>query len=115
MLSWVSILRLGLAQMSLGAIIVLMTSTLNRVMVVEMALPAFIPGLLMGWRNDLFGVIANLFWGLNNIAAMIGRSWVIISSAELRSATAPLSNRRTCFWTVTSSAVVGSSAMISCG
>lgn len=29
-------------------------------------------GLLMGWRDDLFGVIANLFWGLNNIAAMIG-------------------------------------------
>ena len=48
MLSWVSILRLGLAQMSLGAIIVLMTSTLNRVMVVELALPALVPGLLVG-------------------------------------------------------------------
>ncbi len=48
MLSWVSVLRLGLAQMSLGAIIVLMTSTLNRVMVVELALPALVPGLLVG-------------------------------------------------------------------
>ena len=48
MLSWGSILRLGLAQMSLGAIIVLMTSTLNRVMVVELALPALVPGLLVG-------------------------------------------------------------------
>jgi BCD family chlorophyll transporter-like MFS transporter len=48
MLSWVSILRLGLAQMSLGAIIVLMTSTLNRIMVVELALPALVPGLLVG-------------------------------------------------------------------
>jgi BCD family chlorophyll transporter-like MFS transporter len=34
--------------MSLGAIIVLMTSTLNRVMVVELALPALVPGLLVG-------------------------------------------------------------------
>lgn len=48
MLSWVSILRLGLAQMSLGAVIVLMTSTLNRIMVVELALPALVPGLLVG-------------------------------------------------------------------
>ena len=31
----------------LGAIIVLMTSTINRVMVVELALPAVVPGLLV--------------------------------------------------------------------
>ncbi|MCA3509836.1 MAG: BCD family MFS transporter [Rhodobacter sp.] len=34
--------------MSLGAVIVLMTSTLNRIMVVELALPALVPGLLVG-------------------------------------------------------------------
>ena len=43
----VSVLRLGLVQASLGAIVVLTTSTLNRVMVVEMALPALLPGLLL--------------------------------------------------------------------
>jgi len=48
MLSWLSIVRLGLVQMCLGAIVVLMTSTLNRVMVVELALPALVPGLLVG-------------------------------------------------------------------
>lgn len=46
-LSWTAILRLGLVQTSLGAVIVLTTSTLNRVMVVELALPAMLPGLLV--------------------------------------------------------------------
>lgn len=46
-LGWMSIVRLGLVQTSLGAIIVLTTSTLNRVMVVELALPAMLPGLLV--------------------------------------------------------------------
>ena len=47
-LSWVGIIRLGLVQTSLGAIIVLLTSTLNRVMVVELLLPATVPGVLVG-------------------------------------------------------------------
>lgn len=46
-LGWLGVLRLGLVQSSLGAIIVLATSTLNRVMVVEYALPAVIPGVLV--------------------------------------------------------------------
>ena len=44
---WASIARLGLVQMALGAIVVLTTSTLNRVMVVELALPALLPGVLV--------------------------------------------------------------------
>lgn len=47
-LSWLSVIRLGLVQAALGAIVVLVTSTLNRVMVVEYALPAALPGLLVG-------------------------------------------------------------------
>ena len=47
---WGGIVRLGLVQMALGAIIVLTTSTMNRVMVVELALPASLPGLLVGWH-----------------------------------------------------------------
>ncbi len=46
-LGWLSILRLGLVQAALGALVVLTTSTLNRVMVVELALPAIIPGALV--------------------------------------------------------------------
>ena len=45
--NWFDIFRLGVVQTSLGAIIVLMTSTLNRIMVVEVALPAMIPGALV--------------------------------------------------------------------
>jgi BCD family chlorophyll transporter-like MFS transporter len=46
-LGWLSIVRLGLVQTALGGIVVLTTSTLNRVMVVELALPALLPGLLV--------------------------------------------------------------------
>ena len=44
---WFGIVRLGLVQACLGSIVVLTTSTLNRVMVVELALPALLPGLLV--------------------------------------------------------------------
>ena len=66
--SWFAIFRLGLAQLSLGAIVVLTTSTLNRVMVIELMLPALLPGLLvalhyavqmlrprMGYGSDMMG------------------------------------------------------------
>jgi MFS transporter, BCD family, chlorophyll transporter len=46
-LSWFGIVRLGLVQTALGAVVVLTTSTLNRVMVVELALPAMLPGALV--------------------------------------------------------------------
>ena len=46
-LGWFGIIRLGLVQTSIGAIVVMTTSTLNRIMVVELALPALIPGLLV--------------------------------------------------------------------
>ncbi len=46
-LTWPQIARLGLVQASLGSIVVLTTSLLNRVMVVELALPAILPGVLV--------------------------------------------------------------------
>jgi BCD family chlorophyll transporter-like MFS transporter len=50
-MGWVAIFRLALVQMSLGAIVVLTTSTLNRVMAVEWMLPALVPGLLVGLHH----------------------------------------------------------------
>jgi BCD family chlorophyll transporter-like MFS transporter len=44
---WLGIARLGLVQAAIGAMVVLTTSTLNRVMVVELGLPALLPGLLV--------------------------------------------------------------------
>ena len=46
-MSWFAIFRLGLIQAALGSVVVLTTSTLNRVMVVELALPALVPGLMV--------------------------------------------------------------------
>ena len=50
MTSWLGIARFGLVQAALGAIVVLTTSTINRVMIVELALPAMVPGLLVTWH-----------------------------------------------------------------
>lgn len=61
MIGWLGIVRLGLIQASLGAVVVLATSTLNRIMIVELALPALIPGALVGWH---YGVqLSRLRWG----------------------------------------------------
>lgn len=50
-LGWWGIVRLGLVQTALGAIVVLTTSTINRIMVVELALPAMLPGLLVALHH----------------------------------------------------------------
>ncbi len=49
-LGWPGIVRLGLVQSSIGAIVMLATSLLNRVMVVEYALPAMLPAGLVAWH-----------------------------------------------------------------
>lgn len=46
-LGWPGIFRLGLVQAAIGAVVVITTSTLNRVLVVELALPAMLPGMLV--------------------------------------------------------------------
>lgn len=80
-LSWAGIARLGLVQMALGSVVVLVTSTLNRVMVIEFALPAILPGALvalhygvqvlrprMGWGSDMGG--RRTPWIVGGIASM---------------------------------------------
>lgn len=65
-LRWHQIVRLGLAQMALGAVVVLTTSTLNRLMVVELALPAVLPGLLVALH---YGIqITRPHWGFRSDA-----------------------------------------------
>lgn len=46
-MGWAGVVRVGLVQASIGAVVVLMTATLNRVMVVELGLPAAVPGALV--------------------------------------------------------------------
>jgi len=50
MFGWLHIARLGLIQACMGAVVVVTTSTLNRIMVVELALPAMLPGFLVGFH-----------------------------------------------------------------
>jgi len=97
-LGWIGIFRLGLVQTALGSIIILTTSTMNRVMVVELALPAMLPGILValhhsvqllrprlghgsdvgGWRTPwIIGGMAAL--ALGGIGASIGTALMAIN------------------------------------
>jgi BCD family chlorophyll transporter-like MFS transporter len=60
---WLAVVRLGLVQTALGSIVVLTTSTLNRVMVVELALPALLPGLLVGVHYAMQGLRPRMGYG----------------------------------------------------
>ncbi len=80
-LSWVQIVRLGLVQMALGAIVVLTTSTLNRLMVVELALPAVLPGLLVALH---YGIqITRPQWGYKSDTGGRRTRWIIGGMAIL--------------------------------
>lgn len=99
-LGWPGIIRLGLVQAALGGIVVLTTSTLNRVMVVELALPALVPGALValhhvlqvlrprfGYGSDtggrrtpwIVGGMATL--GAGAILAALATAWMVSSPA----------------------------------
>jgi BCD family chlorophyll transporter-like MFS transporter len=80
-LSWVQIVRLGLVQMALGAIVVLTTSTLNRLMVVELALPAVLPGALVALH---YGIqMTRPRWGFASDAGGQRTRWIIGGMAML--------------------------------
>ena len=80
-LSWIGIVRLGLVQMCLGSIVVLTTSTLNRLMVVELSLPAILPGLLVGLHYGL--QISRPHWGFLSDATGRRTPWIIKGMALL--------------------------------
>lgn len=80
-LGWLSIVRLGLVQMALGAVVVLTTSTLNRLMVVELALPAVLPGLLVALH---YGIqITRPNWGFLSDTGGHRTVWIIGGMAVL--------------------------------
>jgi len=74
-LTWFQIFRLGFVQMALGAIVVLTTSTLNRLMVVELSLPAILPGLLVGLH---YGIqLTRPHWGFYSDTGGHRTRWII--------------------------------------
>lgn len=97
-LSWAGIVRLGLVQTALGAIVVLTTSALNRVMVVELALPATLPGVLvalhyavqllrprLGYGSDMGG--ARTPWIIGGMAVLaVGGTLAAVATAWMETA-----------------------------
>lgn len=75
MLGWFGIARLGLVQAALGSIVVLTTSTMNRVMVVELALPALLPGLLVGLHYA--AQLLRPAWGHGSDAGARRTPWIL--------------------------------------
>ena len=82
-LSWFEIFRLGLVQTALGAIVVLTTSTINRVMVLEMAMPAMLPGALVGLHYAL--QILRPRWGHHSDVKGRRSPWILLGMAVLAS------------------------------
>lgn len=80
-LGWSGIIRLGLVQTALGAIVVLMTSTINRVMVVELALPAIVPGLLVASHYAI--QILRPAWGYGADVGGRRTPWIVGGLATL--------------------------------
>jgi MFS transporter, BCD family, chlorophyll transporter len=75
-LGWIGIARLGLVQAGLGSIVVLTTSTMNRIMVVELALPAIVPGALVGLHYAV--QLLRPMWGHGSDAGARRRTpWII--------------------------------------
>ena len=74
-LGWIGIIRIGLIQLALGAIVVLTTSTLNRVMVVELALPAMLPGALVGLHYAI--QVLRPRWGYGSDVGGRRTPWII--------------------------------------
>ena len=80
-LSWLGVARLGLVQTALGAIVILTTSTLNRVMVVELALPAMLPGALVGWHYAV--QMSRPRWGYGSDVRGARTPWILGGMAVL--------------------------------
>jgi BCD family chlorophyll transporter-like MFS transporter len=82
-LTWLQIVRLGVVQMALGAVVVLTTSTLNRLMVVELSLPAVLPGFLVALH---YGIqITRPNWGYRSDTAGRRTRWIVGGMALLAS------------------------------
>lgn len=100
-LRWPHIVRIGLVQAAIGAIVVLMTSTVNRVMVVELALPAIVPGVLVAVHNLIqFGLRPSMghgsdVTGRREAWIMGGMALLALAGVGASAATATIATSRT--------------------
>lgn len=80
-LGWIAIIRLGLVQAAIGAIVMLATSLLNRVMVVEYALVAAVPAGLVAWHYAV--QLARPLWGHGSDRGRRRTPWIVGGMAML--------------------------------
>ena len=80
-LGWLGIVRLGLVQSAIGSIVMLATSLLNRVMVVEYALPAALPAGLVAWHYAV--QLSRPVWGHGSDSGRRRTPWIIGGMAVL--------------------------------
>ncbi len=80
-LGWLGIVRLGLVQSAIGAIVMLATSLLNRVMVVEYALPAALPAGLVAWHYAV--QLTRPVWGHGSDRGQRRTPWIVLGMATL--------------------------------
>lgn len=80
-LNWFGIVRLGLVQASIGSIVMLATSLLNRVMVVELGLAAAIPAGLVAWHYAV--QLSRPLWGHGSDRGGERTFWIVGGMAML--------------------------------
>ena len=74
-IGWLSILRLGSVQASIGAIVMLATSLLNRVMVVEYSVAAAVPAALVAWHYAV--QLTRPLWGHKSDMSRARTPWIV--------------------------------------
>ncbi|WP_296625003.1 BCD family MFS transporter [Rhizorhabdus sp.] len=84
-LGWLGIIRLGLVQSAIGAIVMLATSLLNRVMVVEYMLPAALPAGLVAWHYAV--QLSRPVWGHGSDRGRRRTPWIIFGMVTLAAGT----------------------------
>ncbi len=80
-LSWFAIVRIGLVQASIGGLVMLTTTVLNRVMVVEYSLAAAVPAGLVGWHYAV--QLCRPLWGHGSDKGRNRAPWIIGGLAVL--------------------------------
>ncbi|MBA3878224.1 MAG: MFS transporter [Sphingobium sp.] len=74
-LGWIGIARLGLVQFAIGAVVMLSSSLLNRLMVVEYGLPAAVPAGLVAWHYAV--QLSRPVWGHGSDRGHRRTPWII--------------------------------------
>jgi BCD family chlorophyll transporter-like MFS transporter len=78
---WIAIIRIGLVQAAIGALVMMATTVLNRLMIVEFKLAAAIPAGLVAWHYAV--QLGRPFWGHGSDKGRARTPWIIGGLAVL--------------------------------